>query len=112
VVRGEQSNRRIRTPSEDDIITLESGLGIYLQNNPDRFYEGAPVWERLDKYNRQYVGMILDGKKIIYANYFCESVETWRKDFVFVLDGGDCFFQFKYDVDSAQFFDLQVNGVA
>jgi len=101
------------TPSEDDILALESGLENYLQDNPESFYEGTPVWERLDEYNGQYIGIILDGKKIIYANYFCDSIETdWRKDFVFVMDGGDCFFQFKYDVDPANFFDLQVNGVA
>ena len=101
------------TPSENDVVALEDGLSAYLQNNPDRFYEGTPVWERLDDYNRQYIGMVLDGKKIIYANYFCDSIETdWRKGFVFVMDGGNCFFQFKYDVNSGEFFDLQVNGVA
>lgn len=101
------------TPSESDILALEDGLAAYLQNSSNHFYEETPVWERLSEYNRQYIGMVLDGKKIIYANYFCDSVETdWRKDFVFVLDGGDCFFQFKYDVDGTEFFDLQVNGVA
>lgn len=101
------------TPSEDDVLVLEEGLSTFLQNNPDQFYERTPVWEQLDEYNRQYIGIIMDEKRVIYANYFCDSVETdWRKDFVFVMDGGDCFFQFKYDVDSAEFFDLQVNGVA
>jgi hypothetical protein len=101
------------TPSESDVLILENGLGPFLQNNPDRFNEQkAPIWERLDGYNRQYIGIILAGKKVIYANYFCDSVQDWRKDFVFVMDGGDCFFQFKYDVDSAEFFDLQVNGNA
>lgn len=101
------------TPSENDVEALENGLVPYLQSNPESFNGGTPVWEQLEEYNRQYIGMILDGKKIVYANYFCDSVETdWRKDFVFVMDGGDCFFQFKYDVDSAEFFDLQVNGVA
>jgi hypothetical protein len=101
------------TPSDKDILALEKGLRAYLQNNPDRFYEEIPVWERLDEYDRQYIGIVLDGKRIIYANYFCDHAEMdWRKDFVFVMDGGDCFFQFKYDVDSAEFFDLQVNGVA
>jgi hypothetical protein len=101
------------TPSESDVLALEAGRAAYLQDHADRFYEGVPVWERLNEYNRQYIGIILGEKKIIYANYFCDSIETdWRKDFVFVLDGGDCFFQFKYDVDTAEFFDLQVNGVA
>lgn len=101
------------TPSKEDILAVENGLGDYLQKNPDRFYEGTPVWERLDEYNRQYTGIVLDGKQIIYANYFCDSADLdWRKNFVFVMDGGDCFFQFKYEVVSAEFFDLQVNGLA
>lgn len=102
------------TPTEENVIALENDLASFLEENPDRFYNSdTPVWERLDEYNRQYVGIVLDGKQIIYANYFCDSVEIdWRKDFVFVMDGGDCFFQFKYDVDAATFFDLQVNGNA
>jgi len=101
------------TPSESDILALENGLGTYLENNPERFTEGTPVWERLNEYNRQYIGLTLEGKQIIYANYFCDSQQIdWRENFVFVLDGGDCYFQFKYDPNSREFFDLQVNGVA
>lgn len=102
------------TPVEENILALEDALGAYLQDNPDRFRNSeTPVWERLNEYNRQYIGIILDGKQIIYANYFCDSVESdWKKDFVFVMDGGECFFQFKYEVESAEFFDLQVNGEA
>jgi len=103
------------TPTEESVLALEDGLGPYLQQaNSDRFDgQKAPIWKRMDDYNRQYVGIILDGKKMVYANYFCDSLETeWSKDFVFVLDGGDCYFQFKYDPDSAEFFDLQVNGSA
>ena len=94
---------------------MEIGLRSYLQQaNSDRFDgQKAPIWERLDEYNHQYVGIILNGRKILYANYFCNRVETDRKnDFVFGLDGGDCYFQFKYGPDSAEFFDLQVNGSA
>lgn len=102
------------TPSEENVLGLEDELGAYLQANVDRFSGlGIPAWERLEEYNRQYIGIVLDGSQIIYANYFCDSVDMdWRKDFGFVMDGGDCFFQFKYDADSAEFFDLQVNGNA
>jgi hypothetical protein len=102
------------TPSEKDVLALEDGLVFYLQNNSNSFYEqGTPVWEKLDDYNRQYIGIILDGKRIVYANFFCNNTgRDWRKEFIFVLDGGECFFQFKYDPDSGEFFDLQVNGVA
>lgn len=101
------------TPAEEDILALESRLASFLQENPDRFSSHKmPVWERLDEYNRQYIGIVLDGKQVIYANYFCDSVGDWQKEFVFVADGGDCFFQFQYDVDLAEYFDLQVNGNA
>ena len=102
------------TPTEENILALEDALGSYLQENPDRFRNlEIPVWERLDEYNRQYIGLVLDGEQIIYANYFCTDLETdWKKDFVIVMDGGECFFQVKYNVKSAEFFDLQVNGDA
>lgn len=103
------------TPSEDNVLTLEEGLVTYLQNYPDDRFSSqqAPIWERLGQYNRQYIGIVLDEEQVIYANYFCESLAIdWRTEFVFVLDGGDCFFQFKYDVNSEEFFDLQVNGIA
>ncbi len=101
------------TPTQENVFAIEEGAAVFLQENADRFYaQGTPVWERLDEYNRQYVGLVLDEKRIVYANFFCDSFETdWRTEFVFVLDGGDCFFRFKYDVDSDTFFDLQVNGV-
>lgn len=102
------------TPSEENVLDIEEGLSSFLQENGDRFYSpGTPVWERLDEYNGQYVGVILDGKQIIYANYFCDSAgKDWKEDFIIVMDGGDCFFQFKYNPETGEFFDLQVNGMA
>lgn len=100
------------SPTAADIHALEEGLIPYLQANQDRFYGvESTAWESLEKYNRQYLGLILNEKKTIYANFFCESTHTdWKKDFIFVLDGGACYFQFKYDPGTAEFFDLQVNG--
>jgi hypothetical protein len=101
------------TPSEQDVIAIEDGLIPYLEQNAERFYvRDIPVWERLDDYNRQYIGILVDGRRIVYANYFCDSVVDWEKEFVIVMDGGDCFFQFQYDLDTAEYFDLQVNGSA
>ena len=101
------------TPSEEDVIAIEDGLVSYLEDNSENFYvRDIPVWERLNEYNRQYIGILVDGKRVVYANYFCDSVVDWKKDFVIVMDGGDCFFQFQYDADSGDYFDLQVNGSA
>lgn len=102
------------TPSEEDVIAIEGGLVHYLEQNAEKFYvRDVPVWDRLDEYNRQYIGIIVDDRHIIYANYFCDSASVdWTEEFVLVMDGGDCFFQFQYDVDTAEYFNLQVNGEA
>lgn len=102
------------TPAESNVLVIENGLASFLQENSEKFrLSEMPVWERLNQYNRQYLGIILEDRKLIYANFFCRSFETdWRKEFVFVLDGGSCFFQFQYDVNTNEFFDLQVNGEA
>lgn len=101
-------------PTEENILALEEGLPAFLESNADYFYTpDAPVWERLDEYNRQYIGLVLDGKQTIYANYFCHSTGVdWKQDFVFVMDGGSCYFQFQYDPNTGEFHNLQVNGEA
>lgn len=102
------------TPSEKDIRMLENNLPAFLQKNSDQFYTpDAPVLERLNEYNRQYIGIVLSEEKVIYANYFCASFDVdWKKNFVFLLDGGACYFQFNYDTNTGELFDLKVNGEA
>jgi hypothetical protein len=99
------------TPPADEILKLEEKLPQYLSQNTMVFYHQPPVWERLDGYQRQYIGFESDGKQMIYANYFCDSLgKNWREDLVMVEDGGDCYFQFEYDVKSGLFSNLLVNG--
>lgn len=101
------------SPTEADVRAVEEGVGVFLQENAAMFYTNVPVWERLDEYNRQYVGMIVEGRKVLYANFFCNREDaTWRKEFVLVLDGGSCYFQFQFDSATGEFFDLRVNGEA
>ena len=101
------------TPSEDDILKLEGKIAGYLSQNSSYFYRQPPVWERLDEYQRQYIGVEREGRPIIYGNYFCNSGGVdWRQKLVFVIDGGECFFQVEYDVESGLFIKLQVNGEA
>ncbi len=101
------------TPSPDDILKLEETLVAYLSKKSSYFYQQPPVWERLDEYQRQYVGLERDGKQIIYGNFFCDSMSLdWQKTFVVVIDGGDCYFQVEYDVEGGLFIMLAVNGVS
>lgn len=101
------------SPTEADIRALESGLPAYLQENKSAFYMTETlIWERLDGYNRQYVGIVLEGRKVIYASYLCmNGADTqWKEQLIFVADGGACYFQFKFDTFTGEFFGLLVNG--
>lgn len=98
------------TPSANDIYKLEEGMAEYLNQNSRNFTSQPPAWERLDEYQRQYIGIERGGKQIIYGNFFCEEDDNWRKEFVMVIDGGDCYFQVEYDVESGKFIYLAVNG--
>jgi len=101
------------TPSVDDILKLEGKIAGYLSQNSSYFYHQPPVWERLDEYQRQYVGLEREGRLIIYGNYFCNSGGVdWQQKLVVVIDGGECFFQVEYDVESGFFIKLLVNGEA
>ena len=95
-----------------DILAVEDGVTTFLQENESAFFTDIPVWQRLNEYKRQYIGVILDGKKIIYANFFCSDQPDWKENFVLVMDGGACYFQFNFDPNTGEFFELQVNGEA
>ena len=101
------------TPTEDDILFLEEKLPSFLREQSTSFHREPPVWEQLDTYKRQYAGVIVNGRKIVYGNFFCTDAGIdWKKNWVFVLDGGDCFFQFQLDVADGTFRGLTVNGDA
>jgi hypothetical protein len=101
------------TPSAEDILKLEERLAAYLSQNSIYFFQQPPVWERLDEYYRQYIGLTRGGKKIIYGNFFCDPMGLdWQETFVAVEDGGDCYFQVEYDVEGRFFIKLMVNGVS
>ena len=71
------------------------------------------MWERLDEYQRQYIGLERGGKEIIYGNFFCDNGGVdWRQKFLFMIDGGECYFQVEYDVESGLFIKLRINGEA
>lgn len=101
------------TPTEEDILLLEENLPSFLQENSTSFRREPPVWEQLDNYKRQYAGLVIHDSKIIYGNFFCSDPGMdWKKEWMFVIDGGDCFFQLQFDIASGAFSGLMVNGDA
>ena len=105
------------TPAAADVEALEQRLPDHLRaalarQRPARGGK-APLWERAKTYKRQYVGVRRDGRRIVFANFFCRAwKEDWRTEPIVVEDGGDCYFQVEYDVDKASFSNLQINGEA
>jgi hypothetical protein len=75
----------------------------------------------LSDYYRQYLGVVIDGKKLIYVNVFPRSVvesrefpgapqDYWRSEFVAVCDGGDDFWGALFDLEKQLFFSPRFNG--
>lgn len=100
------------TPAVSDVAELEAKLPAFLRSS------GAPradaVMANLDRSKRQYLGYSLDGRKRIFVNGFCDGYSgqgtSWQTHLVVVLDGGPCFYQIHYDVQTATFAGLSVNG--
>ena len=69
--------------------------------------------ERPDHYYRQYLGIIIDERKFIFINAFCDDKppESWCEFLVDVCDGG-CSWGVVYDVVKGEFSHLEMNGVA
>jgi hypothetical protein len=100
------------TPTTADIAALEANLPDFLSASTDPHRRtDPPIVDRLPDYMRQYLGIVVDGQEMIYANFFCTINEMdWHTEVVFVMDGGDCFFQVTYDPQSGDFSNLSVNG--
>lgn len=103
--------REFWTPGKAHILRLEGKIEAYLKKTAAR--RSPALWSKLSTYKRQYAGVIRNGRRMIFANFFCESFNAdWKTTPIAVADGGDCFFNVLYDPGSNTFSDLQVNGEA
>ena len=66
-------------------------------------------------YRKQLIAVTNEiGEKEVWVNCFCHTLydNTWKTDIVIVDDGGNCFFNFKINLTTKKFYDLDVNGEA
>jgi hypothetical protein len=99
------------TPDRGSVLKLEQKIESYLKRAAAK--RSPALWSKLAKYRRQYVGVVREGRKVIFANFFCDSFNyDWKVTPVTVLDGGDCFFTLMFDPGSSAFSGLQINGEA
>lgn len=68
----------------------------------------------LTRYKRQYVAVLNSkGEKEVWVNCFCRAEnQDWKKNLIFVEDGGNCYFNLKINLTTGQYYELMVNGDA
>ena len=97
------------TPSRAQVLRLQAGLSRYLKTAPF----AGDLHKRVGTYHRHYLGVVLGGKRKIWANFYCEELrKDWRRSPVFVVDGGDCYFEVTFDLDTGEFSNFEANGEA
>jgi hypothetical protein len=99
------------TPSKEDVEKLESDLARVAKLRSKGGIRGGQV-KHPERYYRQYLGIIVGHRKLIYVNAICESEPppSWREQLSDVCDGG-CNWGVEYDVTTRTFSNLQMNGV-
>ena len=93
------------TPETSQVAELEAALGPYLNSV-------RPALQ-FQRYDRQYVGFIKDGRRYIYGNFFTNDIGTPdpRSGPVIVCDGGEASWGVVYSLDSKTLQDLRINGI-
>ena len=73
------------------------------------------VGQKYPQYVIQFVGIMVNGKKQIFCNYSCRDTSQQldpSRNFIFVYDGGSCFWQIEYVPGTKSCTGLQINGNA
>lgn len=108
-------------PSVKDISRAEACIQGFLMSEQDdpalndyQKEDAAYIRKNLENYRRQYVGLVIDGEKRIWVNsfFFDGSYPDWQRRPVYVLDGGNHFWQIEYVVDRDECIDFYVHGEA
>jgi hypothetical protein len=98
-------------PAEGDIHEMETKLSRVSRLRSGCCRTGLRI-ERPELYFRQYVGIMVANRKLIYINAFCDDKPPtdWQERIVDVCDGG-CSWGVIYDIATGKFSDLTINGV-
>lgn len=114
------------SPSNADILESEVLLNRYIErynskvekrfNSLNRSYQDLNVQNiEIEQYGRQYLFVVAPNKhKLVYINCFCNpsEFEYRKRDWVFVLDGGNCFFNIIIDLTEKRVKQFSENGYA
>jgi hypothetical protein len=106
------------TPDKKEVDKAELALESQLKSlNVDKMnqYETPVIDKNLHKYKRQYFGYIdSKGQRILFINCFWkrdkEGELLWLTERIRALEGGSYYWNVKFNLDTNELFDLDVNG--
>lgn len=104
-------NKELSLAKEIAINYLDSMENHRVKRKYGRLFD-APF----ESYYRQYVGFVdKKGNKKVFINAICNSYGKdldFKNEWIFVLDGGICFFQIEINLDTKKVTSFSVNGEA
>ncbi len=112
-------------PDENVINEFEEKLIPYIYNFKSR--EGDVTYcnedslefvkKNINRYKRQYIGKLIDGRKVLFCNFLLideedDYLSDWKTNYHMIFDGGPRYFHVNYDVENKTFSDFFINGYA
>jgi hypothetical protein len=97
------------TPQKAEIDSLEAHLDEIAKLKPRCCV--PKIADARSSY-RQYVGIVVGGRRLIYVNAFAPDLlpKDWQSRLVIVWDGGGAYWRVAFDPATATFSDLETNG--
>jgi hypothetical protein len=100
------------TPTKEQIDKLEANLDKLNKLVSNECCGNGKIEGKASDYTRQYVGIISNGKKLIYINALGADLKVSINSPAIVCDGGKSFWGAVYDPETGVFSQLAFNGVA
>jgi|SRR5689334_6627982 hypothetical protein len=102
------------TPTTSDVARAERGLRAYVRSlGPGvvHDYGNGPLWKRLRDYGRQYVGVMRNGRRVIWINLFATDGPFYepgneQHTLMKLHDCGDCNAEVYFDVERGVYSDF------
>ena len=98
-------------PERSQIIQLERHIIDFINLRKGKSLS-TPIFQA---YDRQYIGIIQNGEKLIYGNFFPSKYsKTFHRlaEIIDVCDGFGSFWGVIYNPNTQQFSELRINGLA
>ena len=97
------------TPTKAQALKAEERIKEHLKNKPLSYV--PDLWRKLPKYKRQYVGIIVNGHKRIFCNFYRSDEPLSDKPF-FEFDGPYVCFWIEYDIEDQKCYNFEYSGYA